>query len=215
MNLFPKYGTNSVRRQRMIEIKPMNDSVISLNSAYAEQNEAALIKRLVNRDMQAFERLYEEYRKKLSHFIANLVNKPQLVEEVFNDTMMVVWQKIGDFAGASKLSTWIFAIAYRKAIRARSKIDEPVSDYAFAHNLQDNDTEDAFNKSRLRQLLNKAMETLSFEHRTVINLTYFEGLHYCDIAEIMGCPIDTVKTRMFYARRQLRKSLGGDIADWL
>ncbi len=193
----------------------MSDRAVSPNSAYAEQSEAAFIKRLVDRDMQAFECLYEDYRKKLSYFIANMVNKPQLVEEVFNDTMMVVWQKIGDFAGASKLSTWIFAIAYRKAIRARSKIDEPISNDTYIHSIEDNDTEDTLEKSRLRQILNKAMETLSYEHRAVINLTYYEGLHYRDIAAIMECPIDTVKTRMFHARRQLKKSLGGNIADWL
>ncbi len=199
----------------MNEIKPMNDIAFSPNSALAEHSEAALIKRLINRDMQAFEDLYEEYRKKLSHFIANMVSKPQVVEEVFNDTMMVVWQKIGDFAGASKLSTWIFAIAYRKAIRARSKIDEPLSDEAALQNIEENDTEDALEQGRLRQLLNNAMETLSYEHRTVISLTYFEGLHYSDIAAIMECPVDTVKTRMFHARRQLKKNLGGEIADWL
>lgn len=193
----------------------MNDIAISPNSATAEHSEAELIKRLVNRDMQAFEDLYEEYRKKLSHFIANMVSKPQVVEEVFNDTMMVVWQKIGDFAGASKLSTWIFAIAYRKAIRARSKMDEPLPDQAASKNLEENITEEAFEQGRLRQLLNNAMDTLSYEHRTVVSLTYFEGLHYSDIAVIMECPVDTVKTRMFHARRQLKRKLGGDIADWL
>ncbi len=199
----------------MDKIKPMKNRLISPNSALAEHSEAALIQRLINRDMQAFEGLYEDYRKKLSHFIANMVNKPQIVEEVFNDTMMVVWQKIGGFAGASKLSTWIFAIAYRKAIRARSKIDEPLSDEAASQNIEENDTEDAFEQGRLRQLLNNAMESLSYEHRTVVSLTYFEGLHYSDIAAIMDCPVDTVKTRMFHARRQLKKTLGGEIADWL
>lgn len=194
----------------------MNEKTIAANLVIAEHSEAVLIGRLVNRDMKAFEELYEEYRRKLSHFIANMVNKPQVVEEVFNDTMMVVWQKIGDFAGASKLSTWIFAIAYRKAIRARSKIDEPMpEEAAVTEDLNENDTQEAYERGRLNEILKKAMRSLSYEHRTVINLTYFEGLHYRDIATIMECPVDTVKTRMFHARRQLKKSLGGDFADWL
>jgi len=194
----------------------VNNRAIASNSALAEQCEAVLIKRLIRRDMKAFEILYEEYRKKLSHFIANMVSKPQIVEEVFNDTMMVVWQKIGDFAGASKLSTWIFAIAYRKAIRARSRIDEPIADEAaIQKDFDENGTEDTLEQNRLRQILKQALEKLSHEHRTVISLTYFEGLHYKDIAMIMECPVDTVKTRMFHARRQLKKSFGGDFTDWL
>lgn len=194
----------------------MNEAPNIANSDIAEHSEAVLIKRLCDRDMKAFEELYEEYRRKLSYFIGNMINKPQVVEEVFNDTMMVVWQKITDFAGASKLSTWIYAIAYRKAIRARSKIDDPVSDEATVEeNIEENETQQLFEQRRLNQILKESMDSLSYEHRTVVNLTYFEGLHYRDIAEIMECPVDTVKTRMFHARRQLKKSLGGDLADWL
>lgn len=188
----------------------------SQNSVITEHSEALLINRLCNRDIKAFEELYEEYRKKLSYFISNMINKPQVVEEVFNDTMLVVWQKINDFAGASKLSTWIYAIAYRKAIRARTKLDEPLSDESgIEQNIDENETQETFAQSRLNQILKKSLDDLSYEHRTVVNLTYFEGLHYRDIAEIMECPVDTVKTRMFHARRQLKKSLGGDFADWL
>lgn len=193
----------------------MNNSNVE-NLAFAKHSEAALIKRLCEKDMKAFEELYEEYRKKLSHFISGLVNKPQVVEEVFNDTMMVVWQKINDFAGASKLSTWIYAIAYRKAIRARTKIDEPVgNENAAMQDISDNETEDNLEQGQLNRILSKALEKLSYEHRMVVNMTYFEGLHYRDIAEIMECPVDTVKTRMFHAKRHLKKALGGNIVDWL
>lgn len=64
------------------------------NSASTEQSETDLIMRLRNRDIKAFEELYGEYRKRLSHFISSMIHKPQVVEEVFNDTMMVVWQKL-------------------------------------------------------------------------------------------------------------------------
>ena len=59
------------------------------------------------------------------------------------------------------------------------------------------------------------METLSTEQRAVVDLTYFHELGYREIAEILSCPVDTVKTRMFHARRHLRKSLGGELADWI
>ena len=63
----------------------------------------------------------------------NIVNRPHVVEEVLDDTMMAVWNTAANFRGASKVSTWIFAIAYRQAVKARSRWDEPLPD------LQDND----------------------------------------------------------------------------
>jgi RNA polymerase sigma factor (sigma-70 family) len=70
-------------------------------------------------------------------------------------------------------------------------------------------------QDRRRHLLAGAIGALSTDHRTVVELTYFHNLGYRDIAEIMGCPVDTIKTRMFHARRQLRRHLSGGPEDWL
>jgi RNA polymerase sigma-70 factor (ECF subfamily) len=59
------------------------------------------------------------------------------------------------------------------------------------------------------------MRRLSVDHRIAVDLTYFHGLGYKEIAEIMDCPVDTVKTRVFHARRLLRKALSGSLVDWL
>jgi RNA polymerase sigma-70 factor (ECF subfamily) len=59
------------------------------------------------------------------------------------------------------------------------------------------------------------MGVLSAEHRAVVDLTYFHEIGYREIAEILGCPVDTVKTRMFHARRQLRRAMAGELADWI
>ena len=85
------------------------------------------------RDLQAFEQLYRHYQPRLSRFLISIVNRPHVVEEVLDDTMMAVWNTAANFPGASKVSTWIFAIAYRQAVKARSRWDEPLPD------LQDND----------------------------------------------------------------------------
>jgi RNA polymerase sigma-70 factor (ECF subfamily) len=68
---------------------------------------------------------------------------------------------------------------------------------------------------RLHAALLKAMDQLSADHRAVVDLTYFYGLGYRDIAEIVGCPVDTVKTRMFHARRRLKQVMSGSLVDWL
>jgi len=166
--------------------------------------------------LRAFERLYRIYQPRLARFLFNLVQRPQLVEEVLDDTMMVVWDTAGSFRGTSKLSTWIFAIAYRKALKARARWPDPVEEPA-------NDTrvslepgpDGELEQGRLHDALIAAMETLSADHRAVVDLTYFHGLGYREIAEIMNCPVDTVKTRMFHARRRLRDALSGSFADWI
>ena len=169
------------------------------------------------RDLRAFEQLYRRYQPRLPRVVGTLLRSPGLVEEVVNDTLMVLWQKAGDFTGASRLSTWLFAIAYRKAVRARGR--EPLAtaeDVAVLAEVADDSRADAgLSRDRTRQALQRAMGALSAEHRAVVDLTYFHEIGYREIAEILGCPVDTVKTRMFHARRQLRRAMAGELADWI
>jgi RNA polymerase sigma factor (sigma-70 family) len=167
-------------------------------------------------DVEAFRELYRKYQTRLGRFLSQIVRQPQIVEEVLDDTLMVVWQRASDFKGESKLSTWIFAIAYRKAMKALRRYDAPLEDHDAENRLSpDASPEEAFGQARLRGLLRGAMANLSPDHRAVVELTYFQDLNYREIAEIMDCPVDTVKTRMFYARRQLRRCLEGELPDWI
>ncbi|WP_084445467.1 RNA polymerase sigma factor [Sphingomonas sp. TDK1] len=181
-----------------------------------DDEEMGLVAAVRARDLRAFEQLYRRYQPRLARFVGTLVRSPALVEEVVNDTLMVLWQKAGDFTGASRLSTWLFAIAYRKAIRARNR--EPVAseDAAVLEALPHDSRADApLAQHRTREGLQRAMQTLSADHRAVVDLTYFHEIGYREIAEILGCPVDTVKTRMFHARRQLRRAMAGELADWI
>ena len=179
-------------------------------------DDARLMARIRAREIDAFEELYRDYHGRLTRFLYNLVRRPQLVEEVLNDTLMVVWDKPESFNGASKLSTWIFAIAYRKAMKAVRRQDEPVEDpWAEERVSPDASPEDELGRQKIQLLLTRAMSELSPEHRAVVDFTYFHEMGYREIAAIMGCPVDTVKTRMFHARRNLRRRLAGELPDWL
>ena len=90
--------------------------------------ELALLDSIGCGDRAAFEELYRLYHPRLTSFLMRMVRRPQLVEEVLNDTMMVVWQRPDSFHGGSKLSTWIMAIAYRKALKGLKRQDDPVED---------------------------------------------------------------------------------------
>ncbi len=178
--------------------------------------EERLISRIVGGDRRAFEDLYRIYSPRLTRFLMNMLRRPHLVEEVLNDTLLVVWTRASSYNGMSKVSTWIFAIAYRKALKALKRVDEPMEDtQAETRRSPDAGPEKLLDDDQTRAVLLKAIAGLSPDHRAVVDLTYFHEIGYREIAEIMDCPVDTVKTRMFHARRHLKGMLGGALADWL
>lgn len=178
--------------------------------------ELALLDGIGCGDRAAFEELYRLYHPRLTSFLMRMVRRPQLVEEVLNDTMMVVWQRPDSFHGGSKLSTWIMAIAYRKALKGLKRQDDPVEDDSGQERVsEDVSPEQSSANLRRRQLLAKAMEELSPAHRAVVDLTYYHELDYNEIARILDCPVGTVKTRMFHARRQLQRHIEGGWEDWI
>ncbi|HMI19304.1 MAG TPA: sigma-70 family RNA polymerase sigma factor [Sphingomonas sp.] len=182
----------------------------------ATPEDLRLFARVRARERDAFEALYRLYHPRLARFLLNLLHRPQLVEEVLNDTLFVVWDRSDTFRGASKLSTWIFAIAYRKAMKALRRLDEPIEDRENDLRLDDHDAPDApVSRRRAQEALLAALARLSPDHRAVVDLTYFHEMGYREIAEIVDCPVDTVKTRMFHARRHLRRMFDGELADWL
>jgi RNA polymerase sigma-70 factor (ECF subfamily) len=176
----------------------------------------AIMARIGRGDARAFEDLYRAYHPRLTRFLSNMIHRPPLVEEVLNDTMFTVWARPDRFNGASRLSTWIFAIAYRKALSALRRRDEPVEDKAAEARADPGPGPDrGLDDHQTAQALRAAMEELSADHRAVVDLTYFHEMSYREIADVMDCPVDTVKTRMFHARRRLKQILSGRQADWL
>ena len=168
-----------------------------------QDSDLLLLRRIAQqRDVGAFEALYEMYRRRLGAFIYRIVQDPAAGEEIYNDVMMAVWSKAASYNGKSKLSTWIFAIAYRQGLnrlrgqRSHCELDES--------SLGSKDEAGDFEQ---QQLVRIALLRLSPEHRMVIELSYYQGYNYREIGEIAGCPENTVKTRMFHARRHMRAIL--------
>jgi RNA polymerase sigma-70 factor (ECF subfamily) len=127
-----------------------------------------------------------------------------LIEEIVNDTLLVVWQKAATFDGSCKVSTWVFAIAYRKACKALHALDEPVGDAADECVGDDAGRPDwRFEQQRLAHAVDAAVATLPLAQRAAFQLTFYHDMGYAEIAEIMECPVNTVKTRLFHARRRL------------
>jgi RNA polymerase sigma factor (sigma-70 family) len=177
-----------------------------------------LVARVCTRELAAFETLYRRFHPRLSRFLHRMLRPEHLIEEVLNDTLYVVWNQAERFNGTSKVSTWVFAIAYRKALKALSRHDDPLPD---VHE-DDQVASDAAERPEARMSLvqaraaiDAALRTLSVDQRAAVELTYFHGFSYPEIAQIVDCPTDTVKTRMFHARKRLRTAFGGQLDDWL
>jgi RNA polymerase sigma-70 factor (ECF subfamily) len=170
--------------------------------------DVALLDRVARGDLSAFESLFHRYCPRLRRFLGRRARRPQLIDEILNDTMFAIWRKAGTFDARSKASTWILGIALRKALKAIERSDRAV--VLDSRELQisaEPGPEEHFSRTELRARFDRALKRLSPEHRTVVEMTYFEGYSCREIATIVGCPVDTVKTRMFYARRRLKALL--------
>jgi RNA polymerase sigma-70 factor (ECF subfamily) len=172
-------------------------------------DEIALIGQVAGGDTAAFETLFRRYCPRLRRFLERLTRRnPQLVDEILNDTMLIVWRRAHTFNLRSKLSTWIIGIARRRSLKALEHADDAVDfDPDAAAAPAESGPEHQMLNREVRARLSRALLSLSPEHRAVIELTYYEGYTYREIAAIVGCPIDTVKTRMFHARRRLKSLL--------
>jgi RNA polymerase sigma-70 factor (ECF subfamily) len=173
------------------------------NAGSSNERELELLRLIVLQDRTAFKELYLIYHRRLARFLMRVTSQHELIEEVINDTMWTVWQKAASFRGASRVSTWIVGIAYRRALKALRRVgnamNTSIDEAALVATQPVMDVE--------REWLQHGLNELPLEQRMVLELAYLMG-HSCEeIAEIMQCPANTVKTRMFHAREKMRRSL--------
>jgi RNA polymerase sigma-70 factor (ECF subfamily) len=169
-------------------------------------DESSLLESIHAGDTKAFERFYVLYYPRLFRFILRITHRQDSVEELIQDTLMVVWEKSDSFDHSCKVSTWVFGIAYRKALKSLAKAgrdDHNVDFDEFAEVLVD-PTPTPAARLETENWLEAALTKLPPDQRAVIELTFHHGLHYREIAEILDCPENTVKTRMFHARKKLQ-----------
>jgi RNA polymerase sigma-70 factor (ECF subfamily) len=177
-------------------------------SRLGNDRERELIERISAGDRDAFRELYLHYHRRLARFLTRVTRRFEDAEEIINDTLWVVWQRAGEFRGASQVSTWIMGIAYRRALNLirRAATHERIVALEATNGVAG--VSDPGRTLEDRQLLDHALAQLPVEQRLVLEFTYYFG-HSCEeIADIMECPVNTVKTRMFNARRKLRVILG-------
>lgn len=179
-------------------------------SRESSENDGDLLARAASGDQIAFERLFRGYQKRLFRYLFGMIRNEAVAEELVCETMTEVWRNARTFQGRSRVSTWIFGIASNKAKTVMRRPQLVEADPGAVLRLEDPNPgpADEIARQELAGQVRAALEHLTPEHRQVVELTFMHGFSYQEIAQIAGCPVNTVKTRMFHAKRRLREALG-------
>lgn len=172
-----------------------------------------LLQAAARQDEQSFAELYDRHSTFLYNYLFRLVNRWDVAEELLQDVFVAAWEGATDFRGRSKVKTWLFRIAHHKAVdwlrkRRPDRLEEV--DWLPADDCPEQEMLDAWTIDQLRA----ALDQLSVKHRAVIELAFLDGLSYREVARIVDCPVGTVKSRVSYARRCLRRILDDRGVDW-
>jgi RNA polymerase sigma-70 factor, ECF subfamily len=178
-------------------------TIAARNSAKEHDNDLMLAVASGNR--QALEELYLAYHRRLARFLSRFTPRYENVEEIINDTFMVVWQNAKDFRYAAQVSTWIIGIAYRTALKSLRRQKH----HSAARSLDEcpEQTVDPTLEAEVQDWLKHGLTRLPDEQRLTLELAYHMGHSLEEIAAMTGCPVGTVKARMFHAREKLRQYL--------
>ena len=169
----------------------------------------ALIDGIVDGDKSALRELHKRHRDRIALFLTRLTRNPSLADEVANEVFLVVWQRADEFRGHSRVSTWLMAIARHKALSAFKRDRELQLDDSFAMTIEDPSDNAAakLDKRDRRKVVQQCLAKLPPLQREVIDLFYYQETPIHEVARRTGVPMNTVKTRMFYARTRLAELL--------
>jgi RNA polymerase sigma factor (sigma-70 family) len=182
-------------------------------------DDEALVRRTQNGDTQAFDALWQKYSSRIYSLIYNMTSNHEDANDLLLEVFAKAYRSISGFRGKSSFYTWIHAIAVNMTINFVKKrgrrfqmslddLDSSVhNDKEFIELTASNTPTREVDLSELQQRLNEAMMKLSLEHRAVVTMFDIQGMPHAEIARILGVPEATVRSRLFYAHRQLQNYL--------
>jgi RNA polymerase sigma-70 factor (ECF subfamily) len=174
-----------------------------------DDHDLALIQRIAAGDRQAFEQLYHQYARRLTAYLARVLWQTDQVEDTLHDVLLAIWKQAPAYQPIGRVSAWIFGIAHHKALKARMTAARQVPE-RFPPRLDASDTatpEAGLMYQERDQAVAAALAALRPEQRAVVELAYYHHYSYEEIATLLACPVNTVKTRMLKARRHLATHL--------
>jgi RNA polymerase sigma-70 factor (ECF subfamily) len=172
-------------------------------------SDEVLIGRIANGDRLAMQVLFARHHVRVFRFVVRLVRNESTAEDLISEVFLDVWRQADRFEGRSAVTTWLLSIARFKALSALRRRPDEELDEETAGAIEDpsDDPEVALDKKDKGAIIRKCLTGLSAEHREIIDLVYYHEKSVEEVAEIVGIPENTVKTRMFYARKKLAELL--------
>ncbi len=176
----------------------------------SKAEERILIAKVLNGQTEAYRILVDRYHKGLVIYLVNLLGDEMQAEDIAQEAFLQAYRKLDSFDPAYSFSTWLYRIAMNMSLRYMAKnkpvllhTDQSVSDAA--------SLEESYDKQAARTAIRQAVRTLNPNYQQVINLYYWDGKSYEEIAQILGCPIGTVRTWLARSKQSLREELYGQI----
>ncbi|MBB6410228.1 sigma-70 family RNA polymerase sigma factor [Mesorhizobium sangaii] len=175
----------------------------------ATETDRALVDRVAKGDRAAVRLLFMRHHARIYRFVARQTGSDMMADDIANEVFLELWRQAPSFEGRSEVSTWLLGIARFKALSSlRKKKEDWIDDEAAAAVPDSADTPEVVTmKEDKAAALRRFVDALPEEHRTVIDLAYYHGQSVGEIGEVLGIPVATVKTRMFYARKKLGEAL--------
>jgi RNA polymerase sigma-70 factor (ECF subfamily) len=188
----------------------------------ASDADALLVERVKRGDMRAFEMLVLKYQRRIERLVARMVRDVDLVQDIAQETFIRAYRALPQFRGESAFYTWLYRIAVNTAKKALVELkrdplipetalgagEDPDETSRVENELSDGETPEAVMASKeIAATVNAAIDALSEDLRQAITLREIEGLSYEEIAEVMNCPIGTVRSRIFRAREAIAERL--------
>ena len=173
------------------------------------RSDEALIGAIAAGDRRAMQALYARHNVRIYRFVLRLTNDSSLAEDIVSEVFIDVWRGAEGFKVKSRVSTWMLAIARHKTLSAlRRRSDEQLDEDAAAAIADPaDDAETTANNRDRSAIVQRCLSQLSALHREVLDLVYYHEKSVDEVAEIVGAPANTVKTRMFYARKRMHTLL--------
>jgi RNA polymerase sigma-70 factor, ECF subfamily len=180
-------------------------STIRLRDDAQERSDEMLVGAVAQGDKQALQVLYARHNVRVYRFALRFVSDETAAEDLVSEVFFDVWRQANRFESRSQVSTWLLAITRNKALSALRRRQTEELDEEVAEFIEDpSDTPDVVMQKRQQSsILADCLRQLSPAHREIVDLVYYHEKTIDEVAEIIGVPQNTVKTRMFYARKRI------------
>lgn len=173
-----------------------------------------LIRRMQAGDDDAVRDLYAQYGQRLYAYALRLTNDPATAEDVVQGTLVTAWQTVRKFRGEGRLIAWLLGIVHHTAMKSLRHIHQPLDAMEDTVSGNQPTPEDQAEAVETKRWVRQGLNSLSVEHRAVLELVFYQGLSLDEVAKVCNCPLGTVKSRLSYARQHLRGVLSRTEEDW-